>query len=536
MIDKTLDLSQMKVHVKNVFQNPAPARLYEFAVLEHSQGKQCAISSQGALIAFSGAKTGRSPLDKRIVKEESSEKNIWWGKINIAFSAKSFETNLDLAISYFNTREQLYVIDGYAGWRTEHRIKVRIICARPYHALFMHNMLIRPTQEELKYFGEPDWTIYNAGEFAASPHVEGVTSESSIDLNLKKREVVILGTEYAGCMKKAIFTILNYLLPAKGVLSMHCAANEGASDDTAFFLGLSGTGKTTLSADPNRKLIGDDEHGWDDAGIFNIEGGCYAKTVNLSRELEPEIWDAIRFGSVLENVVFNSDTREVDFSDTTITENTRAAYPLEFIKGAKIPAVGAHPKNIIFLTCDAFGVLPPVSKLDPAQAMYHFMSGYSAKIAGTEQGVNTPTATFSACFGSAFMVWNPLKYAELLKNKMQKHNVDVWLLNTGWSGGAPGIGKRIALKDTRAMVNAVLNGSLAKSQFKKDPVFSVSVPQSCPEVPSELLTPKQAWKDKGAYEIAALKLALLFKKNFEQFSDQPDAALIGASLEAQITL
>lgn len=533
MTQNKMDLSKNKIHVK-AYRNPAPARLYEFAFMESTLGKPGAISSKGALMAFSGAKTGRSPLDKRIVKEESSEKNIWWGKVNIALSEKSFATNLDLAVSYLNTRTQLYVIDGFAGWRPEHRIKVRIICARPYHALFMHNMLIRPTTEELKTFGEPDWTIYNAGEFAASSHVEGVTSESSIDLNIKSNQVVILGTEYAGCMKKAVFTILNYLLPAKGILSMHCSANEGTLGDTAFFLGLSGTGKTTLSADPERKLIGDDEHGWDDEGIFNIEGGCYAKTANLSKEQEPEIWDAIRFGSVLENVIYDPETHDVNFSDTSITENTRVAYPLEFIKGAKIPAVGKHPKNIIFLTCDAFGVLPPVSKLEPAQAMYHFMSGYSAKVAGTEQGVNTPTATFSACFGSAFMVWNPLKYAELLKEKMQKHNVNVWLLNTGWTGGAPGVGNRISLKYTRAMVDAMLNGSLEKSQYQRDPIFGVNVPQSCPEVPDQLLTPQKAWSDPAAYTVAAQKLAQLFKKNFEQFSDQPGAAEIGAKMEWRV--
>lgn len=329
--------------------------------------------------------------------------------------------------------------------------------------------------------------------------------------------------EYAGCMKKAVFTILNYLLPTKGVLSMHCSANEGASGDTALFLGLSGTGKTTLSADSKRKLIGDDEHGWDDMGIFNIEGGCYAKTAKLSQEQEPEIWNAIRFGSVLENVVYDTETREVDFSDNSITENTRVAYPLEFIEGAKIPAVGSHPKNIIFLTCDAFGVLPPVSKLDPVQAMYHFMNGYSAKVAGTEQGVNTPKATFSACFGSAFMVWNPLKYAELLKSKMYKHNVSVWLLNTGWSGGRPGIGKRISLAHTRSMVDAILNASLEKAQFEKDPIFGIDVPQSCPEVPSDILIPDRAWSDKAAYRIEAQKLTKLFQKNFEQFNDQPSA-------------
>lgn len=529
-MSKQVDLSRRRIQVEELHRNPSPARLYEFAVKEKSHVKQSVISSRGALIAFSGAKTGRSPLDKRIVRESSSEKDIWWGKINIELSEKSFATNLDLAVNYLNTRERLYIVDGFAGWRPEHRIKVRIVCARPYHALFMHNMLIRPTENELAKFGDPDWTIYNAGEFPASPHVEGVTSESSIDLNLKSREVVLLGTEYAGCMKKAVFSILNYLLPKKNVLSMHCSANEGSAGDTAFFLGLSGTGKTTLSADSSRNLIGDDEHGWDDEGIFNIEGGCYAKTIGLSREQEPEIWDAIRFGTLLENVVFDEETHEVDFANKSITENTRAAYPLEFMKGAKIPAVGKHPKNIIFLTCDAFGVLPPVSKLDSDQAMYHFMSGYSAKVAGTEQGVNAPTATFSACFGSAFMVWNPLKYAELLKLKMHKHDARVWLLNTGWTGGAPGTGKRISLAYTRAMVAAILDGSLAKASAEKHPIFGVNVPQACAGVPDEVLNPQQAWSDQSGYEAAAKNLAELFKKNFEQFIDQPGAPLIAASM------
>ncbi|HEY9886631.1 MAG TPA: phosphoenolpyruvate carboxykinase (ATP), partial [Vampirovibrionales bacterium] len=340
--------------------------------------------------AYSGAKTGRTPKDKRVVKEETSEKNIWWGDVNMPLSEESFSINLELAKNFFNTRDKLYVIDGYAGWSPSEQIKVRIICARPYHALFMHNMLIRPTKEQLKEFGEPDWVIYNAGQSPALTKVDGVESKSSVSLNIKKRQFVILGTEYAGEMKKGVFTIMNYLLPLKGMLSMHCSANEGQNGDTALFFGLSGTGKTTLSADPERQLIGDDEHGWSDNGIFNFEGGCYAKAIKLRKESEPEIWNAIRFGSVLENVVYDPDTKEVDYDNTSITQNTRVSYPIEYIENAKIPCVGGQPQNIIFLTCDAYGVIPPVSKLSPEQAMYHYISGYTAKVAGTEMGVNEP--------------------------------------------------------------------------------------------------------------------------------------------------
>lgn len=531
--ERNLRSERTRIRVKELHRNSSVASLYEAAIKERSSAKPCAISSEGALIAYSGAKTGRSPLDKRIVREAGTEKDIWWGKVNIPLSPASFETNLDLAVNFLNFKEVLYITDAYAGWRLAERIKVRIISARPYHALFMSNMLIRPTTEELKSYGEPDWIIYNAGQFSASMHVDGVSSETSIDVDFKKKEVVILGTEYAGCMKKSVFTILNYLLPAKSILSMHCAANEGRAGDTALFFGLSGTGKTTLSADPERKLIGDDEHGWDQEGIFNIEGGCYAKTANLIQEKEPEIWKAIRFGSVLENVVYDAESRVVKYDDVSITENTRVAYPLEFIDGAKLPALGGHPRNIFFLTCDAYGVLPAISRLSPEQAMYHFMSGYSAKVAGTEQGINVPEATFSACFGAAFMVWHPIKYAKIFSEKMSAHKVNVWLVNTGWTGGGYGSGQRISLKLTRAMLRAAFNGSLEQSEYETDPHFGLSIPLVCEGVPAEFLNPSKTWRDKSAYDSAAQKLAGLFRKNFDQYRDQSTPEVIATEPTAK---
>ncbi len=510
----SMDLSRHEIEVERVLRNTSPAVLYEAAV-RHDGG---AISSTGALIAMSGVKTGRSPKDKRIVDHPDSSANIWWGNVNIRMDERTFLTNRQRAIDYLNTRPRLYVIDAYAGWDPAYRLKVRVICARPYHALFMHNMLIRPTEDELAEFGEPDFVIFNAGQFSANKYTAQMSSPTSVDLSFERKEFVILGTEYAGEMKKGVFTIMNYLMPKQGVLSMHCSANEGADGDVSLFFGLSGTGKTTLSADPRRKLIGDDEHGWTDTGVFNIEGGCYAKCIGLSREKEPEIYDAIRFGTVLENVVFDNNSRVVDYFADTITENTRASYVLEAIANAKLPAVGVHPSNVIFLTADAFGVLPPVSRLTPEQAMYHFVSGYTAKVAGTEMGVTEPQATFSACFGAAFMVWHPLKYAELLAEKLKAHNAQAWLVNTGWTGGGYGEGKRINLAYTRATIDAIHNGSLNDAEMQTDPVFGLAVPKSCPGVPGELLMPRDAWADKPAYDAAAAKLAELFKKNYEQFA------------------
>ncbi len=426
------DLQKHNVTVNDIQRNLSPSSLYEEAI-RHEPGTT--ISDTGALIAYSGSKTGRSPKDKRVVEHEDSKTDIWWGKVNYPLDEMTFAINRERAVDYLNTRPRLYVVDGFAGWDPNYRVKVRVICARPYHALFMHNMLIRPTDEELGTFGEPDLVIYNAGGFPANRYTTGMTSKTSVDLSLERREVVILGTEYAGEMKKAVFTYMNYLMPKNGILSMHCSATADETSSAVLF-GLSGTGKTTLSADPNRQLIGDDEHCWSTDGVFNIEGGCYAKAVYLTREAEPQIFDALRFGAVLENVVYDQSRRHVDFSNISITENTRGAYPVEFVENARIPCVAGHPSDVIFLTCDAFGVLPPISRLSPEQAEYHFISGYTAKVAGTEMGVTEPQATFSPCFGGPFLVWHPGVYAKLLSAKIREHASRVWLINTGWSGGA----------------------------------------------------------------------------------------------------
>ena len=507
-------LEAHEIHSDIIFRNPTPALLYEEAI-EFEKGT--AMADTGALIVRSGNRTGRSPKDKRIVEHPASKGDVWWGDINIALDEHTFLINRERAIDYLNTCERLYVIDGYAGWDPKYRIKVRLISTRAYHALFMHNLLIRPTEAEIEEFGEPDYTIYNAGRFPANKYTRKMTSSTSIDFSLERNEIVILGTEYAGEIKKGVFTIMNYLMPARGVLSMHCSANEGPDGDVSLFFGLSGTGKTTLSADPRRNLIGDDEHCWSDDGIFNIEGGCYAKCINLSPEDEPEIYSAIHFGTVMENVIFDPLSRKVDFSCADITENTRACYPIEHVLNAKIPAIGGHPKNIIFLTADAFGVLPPVARLAPEQAMYSFMSGYTAKIAGTEEGVDKPQATFSACFGAAFMVRHPSVYAELLAEKIRAHGSRVWMVNTGWSGGPYGVGSRIRIPHTRAIIDAIHAGTLDKAPTTADPVFRVEVVTECPGVPSGILIPRNTWADPDAYDRKARELAGLFKSNFKQF-------------------
>eukprot|EP00930_Biecheleria_cincta_P013976 TRINITY_DN1220_c0_g1_i4.p1 TRINITY_DN1220_c0_g1~~TRINITY_DN1220_c0_g1_i4.p1 ORF type:complete len:620 (+),score=117.57 TRINITY_DN1220_c0_g1_i4:82-1860(+) len=522
-------LADLGINTKVVQHNASPGTLYNEA-LHYERGSE--ILSTGALAAFSGQKTGRSPGDKRIVDEPSTSADVWWGPVNIKLSPNTFKINRERAIDYLNTRERLYVFDGFAGWDPNYRYKVRVITSRAYHALFMHNMLIRPTAEELANFGKPDYTIYNAGAFPANRATEGMTSGTSVSLNFATGEVVILGTEYAGEMKKGVFTIMNYLLPKKNILSMHASANEGRNGDVTIFFGLSGTGKTTLSADPERALIGDDEHAWTEDGVFNIEGGCYAKAIGLTREKEPEIWDAIRFGTLLENVVFDKRSGAVDYDDNSLTENTRVSYPLEYIPNAKIPAVAGHPSNIVMLTCDAFGVLPPVSKLTPAQAMYHFISGYTAKVAGTEMGITEPTATFSACFGAPFMVWHPAKYAELLAEKMAKYNVDVYLINTGWTGGAHGEGHRMSLKDTRAIIDAIHSGELAKAEYENFPRFNLQVPKSCPGVSdAKILMPNKTWSDQAAFEEMSKKLAQLFKENFKKYSDGCSDDILAASPE-----
>ncbi len=522
----SFDLREYGITVGEIHRNLAPSSLYEHSIRYE---KDASIAENGALVAYSGVKTGRSPKDKRVVRDSTSEADVWWGPVNVPLDAQSFAINRERAVDYLNTRERLYCFDGFAGWDAKYRIKVRVICSRPYHALFMHTMLIRPSKQELSDYGKPDFLICNAGAFPANRLTAGVDSKTSICLSLEDRELIILGTEYAGEMKKGVFTVANYFAPKRGMLSMHCSATaDRKSGKSSLLFGLSGTGKTTLSADPKRDLIGDDEHVWSDDGIFNIEGGCYAKAINLSPENEPDIFQALRFGSVLENVVLEDD-HSVDYTDTSITENTRGAYPIEFIKNARIPCVAGHPTDVIFLTCDAFGVLPPVSALSPAQAMYHFISGYTAKVAGTEIGVKEPTTTFSPCFGGPFLVWHPNKYAELLAEKMRQHKSRVWLVNTGWCGGGAGVGKRIKLSHTRAIIDAIHTGQLAEAKRKRHPVFGFDVITECPAVPSELLWPRDSWGDPAAYDAAARKLGGLFVENFKKYESGVSAEVRSAS-------
>lgn len=513
--------------------NASPATLYEDGLQE----KGTTISATGALMAYSGKKTGRSPKDKRIVDEETSSHNIWWGPVNKQVDELTWKISRSRALDYLRTREKLFVVDAFAGWDPRYRIKVRIICARAYHALFMTNMLIRPTAEELENFGEPDFTIYNAGQFPANIHTKGMTSNTSVEINFKAMEMVILGTEYAGEMKKGIFTVMFYLMPIKHqVLTLHSSCNQGEEKkDITLFFGLSGTGKTTLSADPHRKLIGDDEHCWSDNGVFNIEGGCYAKCIDLSAEKEPEIFNAIKFGAILENVVYDPDTKVVDYTDSSITENTRCAYPIDFIPSAQIPCLAdTHPSNIILLTCDASGVLPPVSKLTNSQVMYHFISGYTSKMAGTEEGVTEPQAVFSACFGQPFLVLHPMKYAQQLSDKITQHKANAYLLNTGWVGASAARGgSRCPLKYTRAILDAIHSGALNSVDYEEFPVFSLNVPKTVPGVPAEILNPANAWTEgKESFSKEVASLATKFAENFEKYADQATAEVKAAGPKA----
>ncbi|NND95381.1 MAG: phosphoenolpyruvate carboxykinase (ATP) [Flavobacteriales bacterium] len=521
----SFDLSAYGIEVKNVLRNSSVPILYEIGLTNETG---TVLADTGALLCYSGEKTGRSPKDKRIVRHSDSENNIDWGKINIECDQHTFDINHERALDYLNTRERLFVVDAFAGWDEKYRLKVRIVCTRAYHALFMQNMLIMPTPEELENFGEPDYVILNAGGFPANRHTTNMTSKTSIDVNLEKKRIVILGTQYAGEMKKGIFSIMNYLMPLEDVLPMHCSANVGEEGDVSVLFGLSGTGKTTLSADPKRKLIGDDEHCWTDNGVFNIEGGCYAKAIDLSPENEPDIYNAIRYGTVLENVVYDPLTREVDYSDTSITQNTRVSYPIDFIDNIQIPCIAGHANHVIFLTCDAFGVLPPISRLSPEQASYHFISGYTAKVAGTEMGVTEPQATFSACFGAAFMMWHPNKYAELLAQKIKKHNAKAWLVNTGWTGGAHGVGSRIKLKYTRAIIDAIHHNELDNVETVMDQEFGFEIPLTCPGVPSELLVPRNTWEDKEKYDEVKEKLVKLFQENFTSFESSVNSEILAA--------
>lgn len=516
---------------KIVYRNLAVSQLYEMALKYEPDS---AIVSSGALAALSYEKTGRSPKDKRVVKEPTTESDIWWGGAspNYPMDERAFLLNRARGVDYLNFLDAIFVFDGYANWDPQARTKIRVVCARPYHALFMHNMLIRPTAEELKEFGEPDFVIYNSGPFPANRFTSYMTSSTSVDLSLSHKELVILGTQYAGEMKKGVFTVMHYLMPKRGILSLHSGCNVGANNDVSLFFGLSGTGKTTLSTDPHRPLIGDDEHCWGDHGVFNIEGGCYAKCINLQADKEPEIYKAIRFGTILENVEFDARTRVVDFDSNKLTENTRASYPIDYIDNARIPCVGPHPKNVILLCCDAFGVLPPVSKLTLEQAMYHFISGYTAKIAGTEMGVKDPEATFSACFGAAFLMWHPMKYASMLAERMERHGTQAWLINTGWTGGGYGVGARMSLKHTRAIVDAIHTGELAQAETSSTAIFKLSVPKTCTGVPSEVLFPETSWKDRGLFYEKLQHLASLFQSNFQTFKDGDK--YVGAEMAARI--
>jgi len=506
----------------HVYRNLPTPELVEQA-LARGEGK---FASNGALFVTTGERTGRSPNDRFVVDSPDVHDDIWWGKVNVPMSEEHFDGLYNKVIEQLGKSDQ-YVFDGFAGADPGYRLPVRVITVKAWHSLFARTLFVRPTKEELASH-TPEFTVINAGEFLADPRTDGTNSGVFVCISFARRTVIIGGTQYGGEIKKSIFSVMNYLLPHRDVFPMHCSANIGKDGDTALFFGLSGTGKTTLSADPNRRLIGDDEHGWSDTGTFNFEGGCYAKVIRLSKEAEPQIYDAVKFGSILENIVMD-ENRVPDYDDDTITENTRATYPVEHIHNCVIPGVGGHPDNVMFLTADAFGVLPPIAKLTPAQAMFHFISGYTAKLAGTEAGVTEPTATFSACFGSPFMPLHPTRYAKMLGERMERHGSHVWLVNTGWSGGAYGEGKRMSIQHTRALITAALSGELAKAEFENDPVFGVAVPKSCPGVPSEVLSPRNTWKDKAAYDAKAKHLAQLFVKNFETYRSEASPDVIAAA-------
>ncbi|MFJ7184554.1 phosphoenolpyruvate carboxykinase (ATP) [Lysinibacillus xylanilyticus] len=480
------------------------------------------LTVDGAVRAETGKYTGRSPKDKYTVEEESTKDKIDWGKVNRPISSEVFDNLYVKVVKYLKERDELFVFNGFAGADKDSQLSIQVINEYAWHNLFAHQLFIRPTKEELASH-VADFTVISAPNFKADPAVDGTASETFIIVSLEKKIILIGGTEYAGEIKKSIFGIMNYLLPQQGILSMHCSANVGEAGDVALFFGLSGTGKTTLSADPDRKLIGDDEHGWSDNGVFNIEGGCYAKTINLSAEKEPEIYNAIRFGSVLENVAVDPETRVCDYDDGSLTENTRVAYPIQYIENIVDPSVAGHPKTIIFLTADAFGVLPPISKLTKEQAMYHFLSGFTSKLAGTERGVTEPEPVFSTCFGSPFLPLPATVYAEMLGQKIDEHGAQVFLVNTGWTGGEYGTGSRMKLSYTRAMVRAAIDGKLTNVETIQDSVFGLNIPTSIEGVPTEVLNPRDAWADKAAYDKKAAELAGLFNDNFKKFSNVSEA-------------
>jgi len=499
---------------KQVFWNLTPAELVEHA-LQNGEGT---LTDVGALMADTGEFTGRSPKDRFVVLDEQTKDSVWWGDINIPFEEEKFDLLLDKMLNFLKDKN-LYTRQAFAGVDARYRLNLTVVNTLAWHNLFCNNMFLRPTAEELQNFSS-DFTIICAPEFEADPTVDGTRQKNFAIINFSKRMLLIGGTAYAGEMKKGIFSILNYILPHKHqVLSMHCSANMGKDGDTAVFFGLSGTGKTTLSADPKRALIGDDEHAWTEDSIFNFEGGCYAKVIDLSREKEPQIWDAIKFGAIVENTRFFPGSRTVDYSNKEVTENTRTSYPIDHISNALIPSEAGIPKNIFFLTADAFGVIPPISKLNKSQAMYHFISGYTAKVAGTEVGITEPKTTFSACFGAAFLPLHPTQYAALFGEKMEKHQVNVWLVNTGWTGGPYGVGNRMKLAYTRAMITAALEGALDNVGYRTHSVFGVGIPETCPNVPDEVLSPRATWADKDAYDRKARELGAAFIQNFEKYKE-----------------
>jgi phosphoenolpyruvate carboxykinase (ATP) len=508
----------------NQFWNLSPSELIEDTIIS-GQG---VLTDTGAIAIETGEFTGRSPKDRFIVCDEKTENAVWWGDINLKFTAEKFDALYNRMKAYLNGKD-VYVRDSYACADENYRTNIRVVTEFPWSNMFAYNMFLRPTDEEVMNFN-PEWNIVCAPGFIADPEIDGTRQHNFAVINFTKKMIIIGGTGYTGEIKKGIFSVLNFVLPhEKNVLSMHCSANIGKDGDTAVFFGLSGTGKTTLSSDPERKLIGDDEHGWADNTVFNFEGGCYAKTIDLERENEPQIFDAIKYGAILENIGFYEGTSTPNYADVSITQNTRVSYPIHHIDNTVTPSIGGAPKNIFFLTCDAFGVLPPISRLTKEQAMYHFMSGYTAKVAGTEMGITEPQTTFSAGFGAAFLPLHPAKYAELLGNKLEGSDIKVWLINTGWSGGSHGVGKRMKLSFTRAMITAAMNGELDNVEFKTQPIFELSIPTSCPGVPSEILNPKETWSDKAKFDETANSLAAKFVANFEKFEAESSEAILSAA-------
>ena len=522
-------LEDLRITEVNANWNLSPEKLTEISLSKN----YATLANSGAISVNTGEFTGRSPKDRFVVKDSTTENAVWWGDVNIPFNPKKYKTLYNKVTEYLKGKD-VYVRDVYACADENFRLNIRVINEYPWSNLFVYNMFLRPTEEELNNF-TPDWSIINVPSFMADAEIDGTRQHNFAIINFTDKNILIGGTGYTGEIKKGIFSVLNFILPhEKNVLSMHCSANVGANGDTAVFFGLSGTGKTTLSADPKRKLIGDDEHGWSDNSVFNFEGGCYAKCIDLTAEKEPDIFSAIRKGALLENVIFKDGTKDVDFEDSSITENTRVSYPINHIQNIYKTPVASAPQNIFFLTCDAFGVLPPISKLSTGQAMYHFISGYTAKVAGTEEGITEPNTTFSACFGEPFLPLHPTRYAELLGQKMESCQVNVWLVNTGWSGGSYGIGSRLSLKYTRSLITAALEGKLESIEYKNHEVFGLAMPTECDDVPSEILSPRNTWEDKSAYDLKANELAQAFNNNFKKYSDFANQEILNSAPKLKV--